>query len=288
MKKGFIQSIVNSVGYNKETKMLAIDPSDKIVQALAFGTEATFIDNWRELKKYPSSTPVIFRSMTQRKTVDTCYKQGRDYFYIDTGYIGNLGKTKKWHRVVKNGMQHSVPRLDLPSDRFDKIREKSDTKYLRFQDWRDEGSAILLVTPSDKPCKFYGVDRDQWVEETITELRKHTDREIIVRDKAERRSDRVRDNSIFYQFIEDNVYSVVTYNSIAAIEAISFGIPAFTLAPTAADALCLKDLSKIEEPLREDPEKVIAWQNWLGYCQYFTSELSDGTALRIQKEYNLL
>lgn len=277
------------MGFNNEVKMLAIDPADKIVEALAKSSEAEVINNWKGLTQYPSNVPVIFRSMTQRKTVEVCAEQNRDYFYIDTGYIGNLGKTKKWHRVVKNGMQHSYPRFDLPSDRFDEICKRSETgeDYLRFRGWREEGSAILLVTPSEKPCKFYGVDRNEWVENTISELRKHTDREIIVRDKTERRSDRVRKNSIFYQFIEDDIYSVVTYNSIAALEAIGFGIPAFTLAPTAADSMCLKDLSMIESPYRADDEKVTAWQNWLAYCQYTPNEMADGTAFKVLEEYKL-
>jgi hypothetical protein len=268
--------------------MLAIDPTDKIVQALAVGADAEFINTWRGLKSRTRNVPVIFRSMTQRKTVQVCEKQQRDYFYIDTGYIGNLGKTKRWHRVVKNGMQHSQPRFDLPSDRFDEICERADSPHIKFDGWQEEGSAILLVTPSEKPCKFYGVDRGQWVENTIATLREHTDREIIVRDKAERRGDRVRDNSIFKQFVEDDIYAVVTYNSIAAIEAISFGIPAFTMAPTAADLLCLKDVQMIESPLRDDLEKVASWQNWLGYCQYSTAELTNGTALKLQQELNLL
>jgi len=269
--------------------MLAIDPTDSIVKHLADGTSAKFIDSCKELADYPSEIPVIFRSMTQRATVKTCEKQGRDYYYIDTGYIGNLGKTKRWHRLVKNGMQHSRPRFDLPSDRFNDVLEKVPmSDALRFQDWKKTGSAILLVTPSEKPCKFYGVDRTEWVESTIAELRQYTDREIIVRDKAERRRDRVQHNSIYSQFDEDDIYAVVTYNSIAAIEAIGYGIPAFTLAPTAADSLCRKDLSMIEYPLYEEPELVAGWQNWLGYCQYGPNEFTDGTAMQIQKEFNLL
>jgi hypothetical protein len=233
--------------------------------------------------------------MTQRSTVKLCNKQARDFYYIDTGYIGNLGKQKNWHRVLVNGMQHSLPRYDLPADRFNQAiaelnrhtGQASGSEYIEFSGWKPEGNAILLVTPSLKPCKFYGVNRDNWVRDTIKELRKYTDRPIIVRDKAERRTDRVRENSIFYQFIEDDIYAVVTYNSIAAIEAIGYGIPAFTLAPTAADDMCLKDLSQIESPRYEDEEKVKKWQNWLGYCQYSLPELKDGTALELIKEYDL-
>lgn len=264
--------------------MLAIDKNDAIVSCLASYNNATFVSTYKDLKNYDNNIPVIFRSMAQRKTVQVCEKTNRNYFYIDTGYYGNLEKRKDWHRIVKNGMQHSQPRYDLSDNRFLKIIENKD--YIKFKKWKKTGSSILVVTPSDKPCLFYGIDRNVWVKETIEELKKHTDKNIIVRDKGLRR-ERIGNNSIYQQFSEDNIYAVVTYNSIAATEAIGAGIPAFTLAPNAADLFCLKDLSKIETPLYEDESKVIKWQHWLGYCQYTPEEMSNGTAMRLIEEYDL-
>jgi len=264
--------------------MIAIDNTDEIVKCLAKGGKARFIDDYKDLKTAHINEAVIFRSMTQRKTVALCEQQTRNYFYIDTGYIGNLEKRKVWHRVVPNNMQHTTPNYNLPDKRFKLISK--DKPYLPFTEWKTKGSAILIVTPSDKPCMFYGVDRDTWLNETITELKKYTDRPIIVRDKLSRR-ERVGANNIYNQFINDNIYAVVTYNSIAAIEAIGFGIPAFTLAPTAADDLCLKDLSKIESPLYSDTEKVVKWQHWLGYCQYTPKEMLNGSVFKLIEEYNL-
>lgn len=271
---------------SKQGKFLAIDPSDAIVTDFTRGEPATFVDKHSDLKHYARTRPVVFRGMTQKKIVDTCSKQKRDFYYIDTGYIGNLAKHKRWHRVVKNGMQHSQPIYNLPSDRFNQIIDRIPYDNVRFNGWKPEGSAILLVTPSEKPCKYYGIGRDEWVASTIEELKKHTDRDIIIRDKPKRR-DRVGQNSIYKQFIEDDVYAVVTYNSIAATEAIGYGIPAFTAAPTIADSLCYTDLSMIETPLYADAEQVIKWQNWLGYCQYTVPEMTDGTVMKIINEYDL-
>ena len=264
--------------------MLAIDQNDAIVNCLAAGASVEWIENWKSLKNYDSNVPVIFRSMTQRKTVTVCTEQKRDYFYIDTGYYGNLNKRKDWHRVVKNGMQHSNPRYDLPDDRFKNIIGEND--FIKFNQWRKNGSNILIVTPSEKPCAFYGINRKEWLDDTMSKLKQHTDRNIIIRDKGLRK-DRIGDKSIYTQFVDDDIYAVVTYNSIAATEAIGFGIPCFALAPNAADPFCLKDLSKIETPLYEDEEKVIRWQNWLGYCQYTTTEMSEGLTFRLIEDYDL-
>lgn len=265
-------------------RYLALDSVDTIVKPFADHVGAEFVDGWKNLHKYPITAPVIFRSMTQRKTVAVCQEQKRPYYYIDTGYIGNMQKRKDWHRIVPNGMQHSKINWDMPADRFNNI---ATTKpYLEFPGWKKNGRNILVVTPSEKPCKFYGINRDKWVQDTIEQIKQHTDRPIIVRDKTIRR-DRVGSGSIYHQLDEDKIYAVVTYNSIAATEAIGYGVPCFTLAPNAADYFCEKDLNKIESPKYSDPMRVHKWQHWIAYCQYLPREMANGTALRIIKEYHL-
>lgn len=265
-------------------RYLAIDEDDLIVKPLAGSVGATFINGFKDLKNYPIANPVIFRGMTGRKIVEACEQQKREYLYIDTGYIGNMQKRKDWHRVVSCGMQHSNINWNMSSDRFQKL---INTKpYLKFPGWKKDGRAILVVTPSEKPCKFYGINRDNFVKETIDTLKKYTDRPIIIRDKVNRR-DRVGDGSIYNQLDEDDIFAVVTYNSIAATEAIGYGVPCFTLAPNAADFFCEKDLSKIETPKYSEPMRVHKWQHWLSWCQYNPIELKDGTALKIIRSYGL-
>ena len=271
---------------SKHEQFLAIDHHNAIVANLAKGANAIFVNGRNDLKNYPNEQPVIFRGMTG-KIAQTCEQQMRDYYYIDTGYLGNLTKHKRWHRVVKNGMQHSHPRYDLPDDRFNELVKTANYDHIRFNGWKPEGSNILLVTPSEKPCKFYNVDRNKWVADTIAELESHTDRTIIIRDKPDLRSGRIREHSIFKQFAEDDIYAVVTYNSIAATEAIGYGIPAYTVAPNIADSMCHKDLSMIESPKIIDEEEVIKWQNWIAYCQYTYQEMISGSALAMIKEYDL-
>jgi len=266
----------------------ALDNNDPIIKCLARGISPGVVQytSTNQIKTLDANIPLILRGMAKRKAVAICEKQRRDFFYIDTGYIGNLGKKKNWHRIVKNGMQHSQPRYDLPDDRFNKII--GNNKQLKFPNrWKKSGTTILLVTPSSKPCLFYGINRQQWIDQTIGELQKHTDRPIIVREKG-RRSQRTGSNSIYNQIVDDKVFAVVTYNSIAATEAIGYGIPAFTLAPNIADTFCLKDLSKIETPLYADCEQVVKWQHWIGYGQFTREEMQDSSALKILNKYSIL
>ena len=108
------------------------------------------------------------------------------------------------------------------------------------------GKNILLVMPSDKPCKYYGIDAEKWKKDTIDQIKMHTDRPIIVREKQPRH---VRLQRTIYQDLDD-AYALVTYQSIAAVESVLYGVPAFTLAPTAADPVANKYLYNLEKPER--------------------------------------
>jgi hypothetical protein len=267
---------------------LAIDENDQILKCWTKGIGATYIHDWKQLKEYDTNLPVSFRGMTGRKIVAECERTGRDYYYIDTGYLGNRQKRKVFHRVVKNGMQHSNFK-NLPNDRWRELSGRARDFSYAFRGWtrsKNQGRNILLVTPSEKPCKFYGINRDDWVKETTELIKKYTDKEIIVRDKGLRHQ-RIGDGSIFNQFDEDKIFAVVTYNSIAATEAIMYGVPAFTTAPGAADMLCEKDLSKLETPKYSDPQLVQNWLHWLCYCQFTTDELVNGEAYRIIQEHDI-
>lgn len=264
---------------------LAIDPHDGIVLCWQQGTKAQWLDNFKQMRNWPVDKPVAFRGMTGRKIVAECEKTGRDYYYIDTGYLGNRQKRKLYHRVVLNGMQHSNFK-EVPDDRWKRLEFDSKTMHIGFPGWKRDGGPILLVTPSGKPCKFYGIDRNKWVEETVAKIKENTDRPIIIRDKGMRR-DRIGNGSLYNQLDDDKIFAVVTYNSIAATEAVGYGVPAFTLAPNAADMLCEKDLTKIDTPRYEDDYTVRKWQHWLAYCQFRVEEMSDGTALNTLEKWDI-
>jgi hypothetical protein len=78
------------------------------------------------------------------------------------------------------------------------------------------------------------------------------------------------------------VFALVTFNSVAAVESIFYGIPAFTLASAnAAGPVALQDLSKINEPYYADRDKLYAWACHLAYGQVHVDEMKTGVALKI-------
>jgi hypothetical protein len=225
------------------------------------------------------SNPILIRSMSKRKLIHECWKTNHTFYYMDSGYIGNYKSSnnpqgwKLWHRIVKNNLQHNEI-INRPDNRWKKLDYPINK--------RKHGTHILLVTPSEKPCKFYGIDRDIWLQDTIKEIQKYTDRPIVIRDKAPRQQ---RITKTIFEDLE-NCHALVTYQSIAAVESVLHGIPAFTLAPTAADPVCDKDLSLIETPTQQDEHKIYKWACHLAYGQYHIEELKNGTAYKLLMNEN--
>jgi hypothetical protein len=219
-----------------------------------------------------SHNPIVLRGILKHKLMKQCWADGRDFYYVDTGYFGNQ-RWKHWHRIVKNNLQHTdiVPRSP---DRFLQFGKK-------FVPWRKDGRNILLALPDEKPCRFYGIDRDQWIQDTVTKIKQHTDRPVILRERAARRLDRTV-NDTLAQALDQDVFALVTFNSVAATESVFLGIPVFTLAPAnAASPVGLQDLGQIETPFYPDCDQLLAWASHLAYGQFHIDEMKNGTAMRM-------
>ena len=226
-----------------------------------------------------SHGPYVVRAMASKTAIDHAIATGQDYIFLENGYFGNYKndvneKSKKiWHRACINELQQEAI-LHVPDDRWQRLIR--DDNKLKWQGWKKQGSKILVVMPSSKPCKYYNEDPNVWKAQTISEIKKHTDREIVIREKASR-IDRTQKKTI-YEALDDDVFCMVTYQSIAAVESIAYGIPAFTLAPSAAKQVSLQDLSKIEAPYYPDEELVHKWASSLAYGQFNLEEMLNGYA----------
>lgn len=226
-----------------------------------------------------SHGPYVVRAMASKTAIDHAIATGQDYIFLENGYFGNYKndvneKSKKiWHRACINELQQETI-LRVPDDRWQRLIRDDDK--LKWQGWKKQGSKILVVMPSAKPCKYYNEDPNVWKEQTIAEIKKHTNREIVIREKASR-IDRTQKKTI-YEALDDDVFCMVTYQSIAAVESIAYGIPAFTLAPSAAKQVSLQDLSKIETPYYPDEELVHKWASSLAYGQFNLEEMLNGYA----------
>ena len=259
--------------------------TDYPAMIMAAYPDSKFMAKHRYREEFASiEGPILARGISSGKIINHAQSTGRDYYFIETGYLGNyrcdnnLTGRKIYHRIVKNAMQHSTI-MDVPDDRWmDLVRFNP---HMRYQGWRRGGSRILVVLPTEKPFQYYGEDRDAWIKSVTRTLKKHTDREIVWRKKQSRGE---RTNATIYDAMADDIYAVVTYQSVAAVEAIQFGIPAFALAPTAADPVGNKDLARIEDPYRPDEDLVYRWLCSVAYGQFSLDEIIDGRAWQMVLE----
>ena len=237
------------------------------------GAQPTTLETWNYAD---SSDPLVIRGIMKHKIIKQCWADQREFLYMDSGYVGNRASAqnphgwKLWHRIVPNNLQHGsiVPR---PADRWERHK-------IELKPWRS-GRKILIAAPDEKPCKFYGIELDTWLADTVATIKKHTDRPVEIRQRTKNRQVRVA--NAFEDALAD-VHAVVTFNSIAATEAVIQGVPAFVLAPcNAALPVSNTDLSKIDTPWLADRDTVEAWAHHLAYGQFHNDELKSGLAKEI-------
>jgi len=258
---------------------LSKDGTDDYINMLAMGSRGRIIRS-DDFNFDDSNDPIVLRGILKKKLIQKCWQAQRTFYFMDTGYFGNhpnpqnpLG-WKLYHRIVKNDLQHNGEIVHRSDDRFRKL-------HIPIHSWKKGGRKILIAKPDDKPMRFYGLDLEEWLENTINEIKKYTDRPIVVRDRVKSRLDRVVHNTL-KEALDDDTHCLVTFNSNAATEAIMYGYPAFTLSPThAASPVACQDLSKIETPNYPDKDKVYAWACHLAYGQFHISELKDGSVWKI-------
>ena len=257
---------------------LSKDGDDEYINMLAASRKSLPIST--EDFVYENTTgPIVLRGIMKHKIMKQCWQDRRDFYYVDTGYFGNEKSSsnpsgwKYWHRIVKNDLQHGeiIPR---PDDRFKQFNKT-------FKPWKKDGRKILIAAPDEKPCKFYNTTQQAWIENTVNSLKEYTDRPVVVRERAPKRIDRITTDTL-QSALDNDVFALVTFNSVAAVESIFHGIPAFTLAPAnAASPVSLQDLSKIENPYYPDENKLYAWGCHLSYGQFHINEMKSGRALEM-------
>lgn len=232
-----------------------------------------YVSTWDREKD--TQNPLVIRGLGggSRKAIQYCKDVGRTFYAIDTGYYGNA-KVKRVHRVTKNALQQTGPIIERPGDRA----KQFGYKFRKFT----SGSKILICPPSLKVMETFGQNLDEWLEQTINTIKVYTDRPIEVRLKPNR-TERVTTKTI-QAALQDDVHCLVTYNSIAAIEALMEGKPAVVLGPNAAEVIAETSLANIETPRIPSREEMDAFMAHLAYCQFTVDELKSGYAWKTINE----
>ena len=245
----------------------------KKIKAFAEGCQAT----WTDLDGINTNTqwPMIFSGVSILAPVEQARRHGLDYWYIDTGYLGNH-KLKTYLRVCKNSIHASGPIVDRPRDRLDRLQ--IDTTPI------PRGDDILIVPPDAKQACHWPIGTpESWLDVTMQSIQKHTGRCIRIRQRPPSRTVR-QSKDTFLHALSDNVHAVVTFVSGASVESVLHDIPVISLGPSACTQVSPWSIETIDQVPNIDINLKESWLRHLSYSQFTSIEMSDGTAWRILNE----
>jgi len=240
-----------------------------------------------------NKTPRVVRGITRIDLIKQFLDNNIDFYYIDTGYMGCYPK-KNWHRFTKNNFQTldhlNYKQLDFLTDinlLKERFRKIMFTEYDSYKPKRPvEGESILIIPPSAKVLRCLTVmkhtdfTQDYYIDWLTKEIRKYTDKRIIVRQKPNRDQRTKKGQNLKDQLIRDKVHCLVAFNSIAAFEAIQEGYPAITLGPNAANFLSEKEIKNVHKPYFADDDKIREHSLYLSACQFNREEFRNGYAVK--------
>jgi hypothetical protein len=225
--------------------------------------------------------PVVGCTPFLRPWYEKWNASGRNYIYWDRGYLrrvfatwlprgsdmGISGGYYRWH--INNFQMQKI--YDVPDDRWKFLKLDKSVKP-----WNKNGKHIIVADTLHFYWDFIG-DLN-WVNRTVDEIKKHTDRKIIIRKKEINVPGGIKNNPVdLFDDLKD-AHCLVAHGSIAAIESVVMGCPVFVDKVNAARLVGQTDFSKIETPVYPERQP---WFNSLAYCQFNEAELVDGTLWRL-------
>ena len=277
--------------------------SDPYILAMSQGLGECEYVRSEDLDLENDKSPCVFRGLGKSPLIHKCIEKGIDFYYIDTGYFGNFTR-KSWHRIAKNNLQtidHKpldqiftilTKGVDTEKGRRKIFHQKEfdDFVYRRFGqvlgdfdlfkvERRQRSNKILLVPPSQKVFNHFGANAEEWIESKMKELKQYTDKEIVLRPKGGR-SERIN-YTVQHQLVKENFDSLITFNSIASLEAIVKGFPATVLGPNAGSFLSNTDITKIDDPRWPELTDIKNHLLYLSLCQFTNEEMSNGFAWKV-------
>lgn len=271
---GKVAAIDSKGGNNYHKKGHEYDPYLRSFMMGVDGKEST----WEDEEDTDSILIVRGLGGGSQKAIKRCWETGRSFYAIDTGYFGN-NKHKIWHRITYNALQNMEAIIDRPDDRLRLQLGNWENIYKPFT----PGEKILVCPPSDKVMNMFDQGTaEEWTKKCVAQIRKITNRPVVIRMKPIR-SERISTKTI-QDALADDVHCLVTYNSIAATEALMEGKPAITLGPNAAQLICETKLENIENPRVPSEKEMFRFMKHLSYAQFTQAEMEDGTAWKILTE----
>ncbi len=183
---------------------------------------------------------------------------------------------------------------DIDPSRWQEI---SSNLGLSLKPYRTVGNHILICLQRNGGWSMRGLNVVDWVNQTISDIRKYSDRPIIVRkhpgDKKISSILKINHRNVHISLegkslTEDfnNCWATVVYNSSPSVASLIEGIPTFLTDPLPQHSqtygVANTSISDIENPKMNDRQQ---WIERLSMCHWNFEELKSGKAWNFFKQY---
>ena len=222
------------------------------------------------------------RMASNRKIWDSFRQRNRPVVVIE---VGGLKRNSTW-KIGINGINRDA---DFANDNFDDQRWPKFN--IQFKPWRKSGDHIIILGQHDASHQWINKpDMAEWIGQQITEIRRYTDRAILVRPHPrstfqinEKKFTNVtvghpqRDRDTYddtdFKKILASAWAVVNYSSNPAIESVINGVPVFVSESSLCYDVGNHSLKDMEQPLMPQREQ---WANKLAYTEWTVPEIREG------------
>lgn len=234
----------------------------------------------------------------RKEASDLQKKNGKRSLIVDSNLFlyADPGNTKTYLRYSFDGIFPTDGFYfdqDIDPNRWKKI---SRDLNLNLKPYVSQGNHILVCLQRNGGWSMRGLSTIDWLENTIREIKKYSDRPIVVRahpgDKKIKRILEIKHPnttlSTKERLIDDlkGAWATVVYNSSPSVASLIEGVPAFLTDPTPQHSqsylVANTDLSLLETPLNEDRQ---VWVEKLAMCHWNFNELRSGEAWQFFRKY---
>lgn len=218
--------------------------------------------------------------------------------FVDSNILHYARPEHEWHRYSLNTVYPDTGVYFFKPIDTAKWSSYSQWHGVKLQPWRHHGDHILILCQRPQGWNMVGTVQDNWLDQTIQQIRKHSQRPIVVRlhPGDGTKQDQINRLNIKYQgsirvsthanIREDlvNCWCAVGFNSTPTSVAAIQGVPVYVEDPAkswAAD-IAFRDLSHIENPPCPDRE---SWSHRIANIHWSNQEVISGQLWSAVRQY---
>lgn len=173
---------------------------------------------------------------------------GFDCFYFDNPYFLRQEKHSRF-RLIRGGTH--LTKI-LP------VQPLRSVYTPVLCPWKKAGKGIIVIPPSERQIKIY--DAYGWIPKTLKRLSRASGRNVMVK----------YDKTVPLLPLLDRAWAVVTFASVAGIEAVIAGIPVFSTFRCPTFPVSSGELEDVDDPDYPDREE---WLRSLAYACWTVNDL---------------